>query len=153
MLLGQEDPLEEEWQPSPVFLPGESHGQKSLAGYSPWGRKESDTTEQLNSNESECNQDFPGGSEVKNLPANAGDAGSIPGSGRSPGGGMATHSSIFAWEIPWTEEPGGLQSMGSQKNQTQTTTNSTLTQAQEIYSNEKLPGEVSFIHPLLHSPI
>ena len=42
---------------------------------------------------------------------------------------MATHSSIFAWEIPWTEEPGGLQSMGSQKNQTQTTTNTTLTQA------------------------
>ena len=34
------------------------------------------------------------------------DAGSIPGSGRSPGGGMATHSSILAWAIPWTEEPG-----------------------------------------------
>ena len=33
--------------------------------------------------------------------------------------GMATHSSILAWEIPWTEEPGGLQSMGSQKNRTQ----------------------------------
>ena len=32
---------------------------------------------------------------------------------------MATHSNIFAWEIPWTEEPGGLQSMGSQKSQTQ----------------------------------
>ena len=35
------------WQPTPVFLPRESHGQRSLAGYSPWGRKESDTTEQL----------------------------------------------------------------------------------------------------------
>ena len=35
------------WQPTPVFLPGESYGQKSLAGYSPWGHKESDTTEQL----------------------------------------------------------------------------------------------------------
>ena len=33
------------WQPTPVFLPGESHGQRSLAGYSPWGHKESDTTE------------------------------------------------------------------------------------------------------------
>ena len=33
------------WQPAPVFLPGESHGQRSLAGYSPWGRKESDPTE------------------------------------------------------------------------------------------------------------
>ena len=35
------------WQPTPVFLPGESHGQRSLAGYSPQGCKESDTTEQL----------------------------------------------------------------------------------------------------------
>ena len=35
------------WQPTPVFLPGESHGQRSLVGYSPWGGKESDTTEQL----------------------------------------------------------------------------------------------------------
>ena len=35
------------WQPTPVFLPGESHGQRSLVGYSPWGRKESDTTERL----------------------------------------------------------------------------------------------------------
>ena len=34
-------------QPTPVFLPGESHGQRSLAGYSPWGLKESDRTEQL----------------------------------------------------------------------------------------------------------
>ena len=33
------------WQPTPVFLPGKSHGQRSLAGYSPWGRKESGTTE------------------------------------------------------------------------------------------------------------
>ena len=49
---------------------------------------------------------------VKNLPANAGDvrdAGSIPGWEK----GMAAHSSILAWRIPWTEEPGGLQSMGS----------------------------------------
>ena len=35
------------WQPTPVFLPGKFHGQKSLAGYSPWGHKESDATEQL----------------------------------------------------------------------------------------------------------
>ena len=55
---------------------------------------------------------------VKNLPVKAGDirdTGSISGSGRSPGGGMATHSSILAWRIPWTEESGGLQSMGSQR--------------------------------------
>ena len=45
LLLGQEDLLEEERQPSPVFLPGESHGQRSLVGYSSLGRKESDPTE------------------------------------------------------------------------------------------------------------
>ena len=43
--LGWEDPLEEEIQPIPVFLPGESHGQRSLAGYSTWGCKESDMTD------------------------------------------------------------------------------------------------------------
>ena len=36
-----------EWQPTPVFSPGEFHGQESLAGYSPWSRRESDTTERL----------------------------------------------------------------------------------------------------------
>ena len=45
--LGREDPLENKWQPTPVFLPGESHGQRSLVGCSPWGLKESDTTEQI----------------------------------------------------------------------------------------------------------
>ena len=40
--LGWEDPLEKEWQPTPVFLPGRSHGQRSLVGYSPWALKESD---------------------------------------------------------------------------------------------------------------
>ena len=43
--LGQGDPMEREWQPTPVFLPGEPHGQRSLAGYSPWGHKELDATE------------------------------------------------------------------------------------------------------------
>ena len=57
---------------------------------------------------------FPGGSVLKSPPANAGDMGLIPGSGRSLEKEMATHSSILAWEIPWTEEPGRLQSMGSQ---------------------------------------
>ena len=55
---------------------------------------------------------------VKNPPANAGDEGSIPGLGRPLEKEMATHSSILAWEIPWTEEPGGLQSTGLQKSQT-----------------------------------
>ena len=43
--LGGGDTLEEEWQPTLVFLTGKSHGQRSLAGYSPWGCKESDMTE------------------------------------------------------------------------------------------------------------
>ena len=45
--MGQEGPLRREGQPTPVFLPGELHGLRSLAGYSPWDRKESDTTERL----------------------------------------------------------------------------------------------------------
>ena len=45
--LGREDPWRRAWQPTPVFLPGESHGQRSLAGYSPWGQKQSNTTEWL----------------------------------------------------------------------------------------------------------
>ena len=45
--LGREDPLEKEMQPTPVFSLEKSHGQRSLMGYSPWGHKESDTTEQL----------------------------------------------------------------------------------------------------------
>ena len=40
-------PWRRKWQPTPVFLPGKSHGRRSLVGYSPWGRKESDTTERL----------------------------------------------------------------------------------------------------------
>ena len=40
-------PCRKKWQPTPVFLPGKSHGYRSLVGYRPWGRKESDTTEQL----------------------------------------------------------------------------------------------------------
>ena len=55
---------------------------------------------------------------VKNPPVNVGDLremGSISGSGRSLEEGMATHSSILAWRIPWTEEPGRLQFMGLQR--------------------------------------
>ena len=57
---------------------------------------------------------------IKNLPAiqetrDPGNVGLIPGLGRSLEKEMATHSSILAWKIPWTEEPGGLQSMESQR--------------------------------------
>ena len=81
---GWEDPLEEGMAThTPLFLPGESHGRRSLVGYSPWGHEESDTTERLHFHALEKE--------------------------------MATHSSILAWRMTWTEEPDGLQSMGSQR--------------------------------------
>jgi len=52
-------------------------------------------------------RDFPGDAVVKNPPANAADAGSIPGSEDPLEKKMSTHSSILAWENPWTEKPGG----------------------------------------------
>ena len=57
----------------------------------------------------------PGGSVVKNPPVNAGNPASIPGSGRSPGEGNGNLLQYSCLEIPWTEEPGGLQSMELQK--------------------------------------
>ena len=66
--------------------------------------------------------DFPGGTVVKNLLANSGDMDLIPELGRSLGEGKGNplqYSPVLhAWRIPWTEEPGGLQSMGSQKSLT-----------------------------------
>ena len=85
-----------EWQPAPVFLPGTSHGQRSLVGCSPWGHKESDTTKCINSNSNNKDdyslqylfiEGFPCDSEGKVSACNAGDLGLIPGSGRSPGEG------------------------------------------------------------------
>ena len=61
---------------------------------------------------------FPGGSHGKESTCNVGDLGSIPGLGRSPGEGNGNPLSILAWRITWTEEPGGLQSMGSQESDT-----------------------------------
>ena len=55
---------------------------------------------------------FPGGSDGQESACNAGDVGSILGGDDPLEKGMATHSSILAWKIPWTEKPGGLQSMG-----------------------------------------
>ena len=86
-------PWRRKWQTTPGFLPGKSHGQRNLAGCSPWGHKESNTTEQLNEN--------------NNLSAERG----IHSSGQEKE--MATHSSVLAWRIPGIGEPGGLPSMGS----------------------------------------
>ena len=73
---------------NPLLL-GKSHGWRSLVGYSPWGRKESDTTEQLHFIPPyPIPWGFPGSSAGKESACNAGDPGSIPGSGRSPGEGI-----------------------------------------------------------------
>ena len=65
-------PWSRKWQPTPVFLPGKSHGQTSLEGYSPWGRKESNMTEHAHTHTFLMPiiiwWDFPRGSLVKNLP-------------------------------------------------------------------------------------
>ena len=57
--------------------------------------------------------DFPGGLDSKASAYNEGDPGSIPGPGRSPGEGNGTPLQYPCWKIPWTEDPGGLQSTGS----------------------------------------
>ena len=57
---------------------------------------------------------FPGGSVVKNLPANTGDLSLVLGLERSPGEGNGDPLQ-YSWKIPWTEEPGGLQSIGSRR--------------------------------------
>ena len=58
---------------------------------------------------------FPNSSGGKESACNVGDPDLIPELGRSPGAGLAMHSSIVAWKSPWTEEPEGLQSMGLQR--------------------------------------
>ena len=67
-----------QWKPIPVLLPGKSHGQGSLVGYNPWGRKETDTTERLHFHFHALEKE------------------------------MASHSSVLAWRILGMEEPGGL---------------------------------------------
>ena len=67
---------------------------------------------------------FPGGSAVKNLSANAGDVGLIPGQEDPLEEETATHSGILAWKIPWMEEPSRLQSMGSWESDTTSKTKS-----------------------------
>ena len=74
-----------QWQPTPVSLPGKSHGQRNLVGYSPWSHEELDMTERLHFHFHALEKE------------------------------MATHSSILAWRIPGTEELGGLPSMGSHR--------------------------------------
>ena len=74
-----------QWHPTPVILPGKSHGRRRLVGCSPWGLEELDMTERLYFHFHALEKE------------------------------MATHSSVLAWRIPGTGEPGGLLSMGSHR--------------------------------------
>ena len=124
-----------QWQPTPVLLPGKSHGQRSLVGCSLWCRYESDTTERLHFHFSlSCIGKGNGNPLPCSFLENPRDWGawwaaiygviqsrtrlkqlsSSSSSSMGMGKEMATHSSILAWRIPWMEEPGGLQSIGSQ---------------------------------------
>ena len=80
-----------------VFLPGKSHGQRSLVGYSPWGCKELDTTVRLST------KGLPWWLSSKESACNAGNLGLIPGLEDPLEKGKATHSSVLAWRVPWTE--------------------------------------------------
>ena len=95
-----------------MFLPGESPGQRSLAGYSPWGHRESDTTEQLTHTLRLVTLALLVAQMVKNLPAVRETQVQSLCQEDPLEKEMATHSSILIWEIPWTEEPGRLQSWG-----------------------------------------
>ena len=81
---------EKEWHPTPVLLPGKSHGWRSLVGCSPWGREESDTTERLHFT-------FHFHALEKE---------------------MATHSTVLAWRIPGMGEPGGCRLWGHTESDT-----------------------------------
>ena len=86
------------WQPTPVFLPGESQVRGGLMGCCLWGRTELDTTEATE----QQHKGFPDGTSGKDLaylPMQETDAGSIPRLGRFPGGGNGKPLSILAWGI------------------------------------------------------
>ena len=94
-----------------------------------------------------CVYGFPCGSDSKEFACNVGDLGSIPVSGGFPGKGMATHSSILVWRIPWTEEPWGLQSMGFQSQtrlNTHTHTHTLILQILFPYSYYKILNIVCY---------
>ena len=92
---------------------------------------------------------FPGGTMVKNQPASVGDkrdSGSILGREVPLEEEMATHSSILAWRIPWTEKPGGLQSMGSQKSDTTERLNNNIKLSQGVLLTFRSSSSHSTFH-------
>ena len=121
--------------PHSSTLPGESHGQRSLVGCSPWGLEELDMTEQLHFHFSvSCIGEGNGNPPQCSCLENPMDGGAWKAAVHGVAEGqtrlsnftftfhfhalekeMATHSSVLAWRIPGTEEPGGLPSMGSHR--------------------------------------
>ena len=101
---------------------------------------------------------------VGKIPCNAGGLGSIPGSGRSPAmqeawgqplgwedplkKGKATHSTILGWRIPWPEEPGGLQPMGSDTTERRTLSWSPKRDPNHVYTS--IPNSLSILSPAPH---
>ena len=92
-------PWRRKWQPTPVFLPREVHGQSNLVGYSPWGHKELDMTE-VTEHSSIQGRGFPRWLHGKESTCNAGDVGLIPELGRSPGGGHSNPLQYSCLENP-----------------------------------------------------
>ena len=123
------------WQPTPVLLPGKSHGQRNLVGCSPWGREESDTTERLHFHFSlSCIGEGNGNPLQCSCLESPRDGGAwwaavhvvaegwtqlsdvtFPFHFHALEKEMATRSSVLAWRVPGTGEPGGLPSMGSHR--------------------------------------
>ena len=143
-------PWRRQWHPTPALLPGKSHGQRSLVGYSPWGREDLDTTERLhfyfslscigegNGNPLQCSwleNPRDGGAwwaavygvsqsrtRLKRLSSsccNAGDPGSIPGLGRSPGEGNGNSLQYSCLENPMDGGAWWATVHGMAKSQTQ----------------------------------
>ena len=123
---------EAKWHPTPILLPGKSHGWRSLVGCSPWGRWGSDTTERLpfhfslarigggNGNPLLCScleNPMDWGAWWAAVYRVAQSRTRLPFTFHLHAleEEMATHSSVLAWRIPWTEEPGGLPSIGSHR--------------------------------------
>ena len=124
-----------QWHPTPVLLPGKSHGRRSLVGCSPWGRQESDTTERLPFHFAlSCIGEGNGNPLQYSCLDNPRDGGAwwaaVHGVDKSQTRlsefpftfhfhalekEMATHSSVLAWRIPGTGEPDGLPSLGSHR--------------------------------------
>ena len=116
--LGWDGPWSRKWKSTPVFSPGGSHGQRSLVGYSPWGHKRvghDSATKQQQQQEGITRRASLVAQRIKRLPAMQETQVRSLSWEDALEKEMATHSSILAWRIPWTEEPGGLQSMGLQR--------------------------------------